>query len=183
MVVCGMSLGHADPAADYPAAVLALDAEITAVGPKGTRKIAARDFFVDLLTTQLGAGEILSEVRVPVQGGGTGSAYAKLAQPASGFALCGVAAAVRMNGKRAEQVAVGVTGVSAKAYRAEAVEKALAGAACTEKEIAEAAGHAADAIDVLGDLHASADYRRQMASVFAKRAIAAAAARAMGKRA
>jgi len=178
----GGSLAHADPAADYPAAILALDAEMTAVSGSGSRKLPAADFFVDLLTTQLRPGEILTEVRIPIRSAGTGSAYEKLAQPASGFALCGVAAVIRLDSKgQAEHVAVGITGVGAKAYRAPGVEKALRGAKCGEKEIAAAARHAATGVDALGDLHASADYRKEMAIVYARRAIARAVARATGK--
>ncbi len=177
----GGSLAHADPAADYPAAILALGAEMTAANSSGTRKIAAADFFVDLLSTSLRPGEILTEVRIPSQSSGTGAAYAKLAQPASGFALCGVAAVARVAKGHVEHIAVGVTGVAAKAYRAAGVEKALAGKTDGESEIAAAAKHAADGVEVLGDLHASADYRRAMAAVYARRAIAKAVARATGK--
>jgi carbon-monoxide dehydrogenase medium subunit len=180
----GGNLAHADPAADYPAAVLALDAELVVTSSAGKRTIPAAEFFVDLLSTQMRAGEILTEVRVPVQGARCGSAYAKLAQQASGFALCGVAACVRLNGKgAAEHVRVGVTGVGVKAYRATAVEQALQGRIPESQAIQEAARHAADNVDVLADLHASADYRRAMALVYARRALTAAAARAAGKRA
>src|SRR5581483_5151750 len=88
----GGSLAHADPAGDLPAAVLALGAEIKAVGKNGARTIAADDFFVDLLTTALGADEILTEVRIPALSGRTGVSYKKFAQPASRYAICGVAA-------------------------------------------------------------------------------------------
>lgn len=180
----GGSLAHADPAADYPAPILALESEIVAQGSSGKRIIRAEEFFVDLLTTRLRPGEILTEVRVPIPPARTGGAYAKLAQPASGFALCGVAAVLQLNGQgMAERVRVGVTGVGAKAYRAAGVESALTGQACGEKEIRAAAQHAADGVDVLGDLHASSDYRREMASVYVRRAVTQAAARAAGKRA
>jgi len=178
----GGSLAHADPAADYPASILALAAEMVATSSSGSRKIVAAEFFVDLLTTQLRPGEILTEVRIPVQAAGTGAAYEKLAQPASGFALCGVAAVVRLDGGgKVADAAVGVTGVGAKAFRATGVENALRGARCGEKEIAAAAGHAAAGIEVLGDLHASSDYRKEMATVYARRALTRAAARAAGK--
>ncbi len=177
----GGSLAHADPAADYPAAILALGAEMAAVSSSGSRKISSSEFFVDLLSTQLRPGEILTEVRVPSRRSGAGSAYAKLAQPASGFALCGVAAVVGMARGRVEHVAIGVTGVAAKAYRATSLENSLAGGKCTDAEIAAAVKHAADGVEVLGDLHASVDYRRAMAAVYARRAITKAAARALGK--
>jgi len=179
----GGSLAHADPAADYPAAILALDAEIVAASTAGTRTIPAREFFVDMLTTQLRPGEILSQVRIPPLAPGTGTAYAKLHQPASGFAIVGVAARVTLNKGKIEDVAVGLTGVGPKACRAEAVEKALRGKKVTPKLLADAARHAAQGIEPLSDLHASAEYRREMAAVFARRALERAFARAQGKKA
>jgi len=180
----GGSLAHADPAADYPAAILALDAEIVARSTAGERIIAATEFFVDLLTTQLRPGEMLTEVRVPVHAARTGCAYAKLHQPASGFAVVGVAARVTLSANGTmEQVAVGVTGVAAKAYRATAVEKALLGKKAGEKLLGEAARSTAKGVDVLSDLHASRDYRKEMAAVFARRALEKAIARAAGKKA
>src|SRR5713226_3625254 len=175
----GGSLAHADPAADYPAAILALDAEILAASTSGTRTIAAREFFVDMLTTQLRPGEILSQVRVPPLAPRTGTAYGKLHQPASGFAVVGVAARITIGkGGKIEDVAVGVTGVGPKAYRAEAVEKALRGKKPSPKLLADAARHAAHGIEPLSDLHASAEYRREMAAVFTRRVLERALARA-----
>jgi carbon-monoxide dehydrogenase medium subunit len=180
----GGSLAHADPAADYPAAILALDAELVATSAAGTRTLAAGEFFVDLLTTQLRPGEIVTEVRVPADGGRTGTAYSKLHQPASGFAVVGVAARVMLSAKGViEGAAVGVTGVAAKAYRATTVEKALTGKKPSEKLLAEAVRGAAKGVDVLSDLHASRDYRREMAAVFARRALGRALERAAGKKA
>ena len=178
----GGSLAHADPAADYPASILVLDAEIVAATSGGTRTIAAREFFVDMLTTQLRHGEILTQVRVPIQKGRTGAAYKKLFQPASGFAIVGVAARLSLgaNGK-IESAAIGITGLGPKAYRAEAAEKALVGKKPGEKEIASAAKLAPRGVEPLGDLHASANYRREMAIVFARRALQAAASIASGK--
>jgi carbon-monoxide dehydrogenase medium subunit len=180
----GGSLAHADPAADYPAAILALEAEIVAASAAGTRTLAAAEFFVDLLTTQLRPGEIVTEVRVPVNGLGAGTAYAKLHQPASGYAVVGVAARVMLSAKGViEKTVVGITGVAAKAYRATAVEKVLAGKKPSEKLLVEAVRGAAKGVDVLSDLHASREYRREMASVFARRALERALARAAGKQA
>jgi carbon-monoxide dehydrogenase medium subunit len=175
----GGSLAHADPAADYPASILALDAEIVALSSAGTRTIPATEFFVDLLTTQLRPGEILTEIRVPVLAARTGTAYQKLHQPASGFAIVGAAARVALsrNGK-IEDVAVGITGLGAKAYRATAVERALRNKAISPKLLADAARHAARGVDPLSDIHASAEYRREMAAVYARRALERAIARA-----
>jgi len=169
MGTIGGSLAHADPAADYPAAILALDAEIDVAGPKGKRTIRAGDFFVDLLTTALAPNELIVEIRVPVTPKTV--AYVKTEQKASGFALAGVAAVISPAGVR-----VGVTGVAAKAYRATGVEQALNGKT-TADAIALAAAHATDGVDRLSDIHASADYRAQLALVNTKRALEKAAAR------
>jgi aerobic carbon-monoxide dehydrogenase medium subunit len=179
----GGSLAHADPAADYPAAILALEAEIVAASTGGTRTIPAEEFFVDMLTTQLRPGEILSQVRVPALAPRTGTAYAKLHQPASGFAIVGVAARITVNQGEIEDVAVGITGLGPKAYRARAVEKALRGKKLATKLLADAARSAAQGVEPLSDLHASADYRREMAAVFTRRALERALVRAQGKKA
>lgn len=179
----GGSLAHADPAADYPAAILALDAEILAASTSGTRTIPAREFFVDMLTTQLRPGEILSQVRVPGLAARTGTAYCKLHQPASGFAVVGVAARITVSRSgKIEDVAVGITGLGPKAFRADAVEKALSGKKVSPKLLVEAARHAAHGIEPLSDLSASSEYRREMAAVFTRRALERAIARACGKR-
>ena len=178
----GGSLAHADPAADYPAAILALDAEMIVANTGGTRTISATEFFVDMLTTALRAGEILSQVRITPREPGTGAAYEKMHQPASGFAIVGVAARLKVakDGK-IEKAAVGVTGLGPKAYRAADVERELTGKKGSAKVFAEAAHYAATGIEPLSDMHASADYRREMAAVYARRAIEKAFARAQGK--
>lgn len=178
----GGSLAHADPAADYPAAILALGAEMVVQSISGKRTIPAEKFFVDLLATGIRPGEILTEVRVPVRRDDEGSAYFKFHQPASGFAIVGAAARITMGkGVKIEDIALGMTGVGSKAYRATAVEKALSGKNVSEKLIAEACTKAAQGVDPLSDIFASADYRREMASVFARRAISSAIERATGK--
>ncbi len=178
----GGSLAHADPAADYPAAILALEAEMAASSSSGTRTIAARKFFVDMLTTQLRPGEILTQVRLPVLGPKTGTAYVKLPQPASGFAIAGAAAVVtRGKAGKIDSVAIGLTGVGPKACRADAVERALRGKQPSAKLLREAAAQAAAGVDALADLHASAEYRRAMAVVLTRRALERALQRANGK--
>ncbi len=177
----GGSLAHADPAADYPAAVLALDVEIIAASTAGARTIPVGEFFLDMLTTALRPGEILSHVRVVPLAPHTGTAYEKLHQPASGFAIVGVAARLVLGkGETIEDAAIGVTGLGPKAFRAAAVEQALRGKKASSKLFAEAATHAAQGIEPLSDLHASADYRREMASVYTRRALERAFARAQG---
>ncbi len=177
----GGSLAHADPAADYPAAVLALDAELVASSSAGTRTIAAGDFFVDMMTTRLRPGEILTEVRLPVLPRGSGWAYRKLHQPASGFALVGVAVRVRLEQGRLAEAAIGVTGLAPRPFRATAAEQVLLGRRPAAKLVAEAAAHVADGVEPLADLHASADYRRAAAIAYARQALEAALARAQGR--
>ena len=171
----GGSAAHADPAGDWPAAILALNAELVAVSKNGERTIKANDFFVDLLTTALEPGEILREIRINKTNGRTGQAYTKMHHPASGFAVVGVAASLTLNGNGAcDRASIGITGVSSKAYRPTAVESLLSGAILNEQMIAAVAAHAADGIDINGDLFASADYRRHLAKIYTKRAIEAA---------
>ena len=162
----GGSLAHADPAGDWPAAMLALDAEIELAGPKGRRTVRAGAFFVDLLQTALAPDEVLCEIRVPATSRSV--AYEKTEQKASGFALAGVAVLVGSGG----EVRVGVTGVGPKAYRATAVEGALRGqTAPTAEAIARAARHAADGVAALGDIHASPEFRVHLAQINTRRAL------------
>jgi carbon-monoxide dehydrogenase medium subunit len=177
----GGSLVHADPAADYPAAVLALDAEIVAQGAGGTRTIRAEQFFVDLLTTALAPGELLVAVRVAPMGPRTGSAYLKVHHPASGFAVVGAAAVVTLaeNGQIAD-ARLGVTGISAKAFRAGATEQHLRGRQPDANTLRAAAEKITDGVEALEDLHASAEYRAELGRVYGRRALAKAVERARG---
>src|SRR6266571_8405227 len=175
----GGSVAHSDPAGDWPAAVIALNAELVVASKNGERSIKADDFFVDLLTTALGPGEILREIRIGKPQGRSGQGYVKMHHPASGFAVVGVAANLLLDGDSGcQKASVGITGVSSKAYRAAAVESALSGRTLDQNAIADAAARATEGIDVNGDLFASDDYRRHLAQVFAKRAITAATGRA-----
>lgn len=175
----GGAAAHADPAADYPAALLALDAEFKLVSCGGERVVPAGSFFVDMMTTALRSGEILAEVRFDADPKGAGSAYKKLHQPASGFAIVGVATRLVLAADgTCRDVRVGITGVAAKPYRATGVESELRGKKLDEKAIARAAAGAARGTEPLADLHASARYRAAMAEVFTRRALAAALARA-----
>jgi len=174
----GGSVAHADPAGDWPAAIIALGAEMIAISKNGERTINADDFFVDLLTTALEPGEILREIRISRTNGRSGHAYAKMHHPASGFAVVGVAANLSLSADgHCERASIGVTGVSAKVYRASAVESALSGAKLDAQAISNASAHAADGVDINGDLFASADYRRHLAIVYTRRAIEAAIGR------
>src|SRR2546421_1087000 len=147
----GGSLAHSDPAGDWPAAIIALNAEIVAVSKKGERTIKADNFFVDMLTTALERAEILREIRINRSNGSSGTAYVKMHHPASGFAVVGVAANLLLGGDGGcEQASVGITGVSSKAYRAAAVESSLTGGPLDDKTIAGAAARATEGTDVNG---------------------------------
>jgi len=171
----GGSLAHSDPAGDWPAAIIALNAEIVIVSKSGERTIKADDFFVDFLTTALKPGEILREIRINRTNGRTGQAYVKLHHPASGFAVVGVAANLSLNGDgTCDRASIGITGVAAKAYRARDVETALNNTKLNIDTIKNAASHATDGTDTNGDLFASAEYRRHLARVYTQRAVSAA---------
>ena len=173
----GGSVAHADPSADYPAALQALEAQIVLRGVKSERSVSADDFFVDTFTTSLEPGEIVSEVVVPVDDASTGTSYRKAPQPASGFAMVGIAVRVRKSGGKISMIRIGVTGVGNRAYRASAAEKALEGKAESAGDVQAAAALVTQGIDANSDLHASPKYRRHLASVYAARAINAALAK------
>jgi aerobic carbon-monoxide dehydrogenase medium subunit len=174
----GGALAHADAAADYPAAILALDATIVAKGSRGERRIPAREFFLDFLTTALQPDEVLIEVRASVPVEGHGWSYQKLANQASGYAIVGVGAVVVVDDGTCADIRVGVTGTAAVAWRAEATEAALRGKRLENGAVAAAAELVDDGIDALDDLHGSAEYRRRVTRGLTRRAILVAAGRA-----
>lgn len=171
----GGSLAHADPAADYPAVMLAVDAEILMQGPDGGRIVSAADFFQGLFTVDLSADEIITAIRFsPTRT----ASYAKLYQRASRFAIVGVAAALDVADGAVRSARVGLTGAGSHAVRLTAVEEALVGRAATPEAVAETAeGAGAGLEDVNDDIHASEAYRRAMIPVFTKRALVGAVAR------
>jgi carbon-monoxide dehydrogenase medium subunit len=175
----GGSLSHCDPGADLPAAMLALGARMKAVGPGGERFINAEDFFVDMLTTSLEPGEVLTEVRVPVIGANQGSAYEKFPQPASRFALAGAAVLVTVQNGQITAARVGLTGAAPVALRLPAVEAALIGE--SPAIIPAAAEKAAEGWEPNSDIHASAEYRQHLAKVMVRRALEQAVAVAQGQ--
>jgi carbon-monoxide dehydrogenase medium subunit len=168
----GGSCVHADPAGDWPAAMLALDAEFEIGSPRGNRTVVAKDFFVDMLTSAVQPDEILKFIRVPVTA--KTAAYVKFAQKASGFAIAGIATVLD---KARKDVAIAVTGVAAKVYRAAAAESSLRGLELSATTIATAAQKVADGVDPLSDIHASSEFRAHLARVQAKRALELAASR------
>jgi aerobic carbon-monoxide dehydrogenase medium subunit len=168
----GGSLAHADPAADWPPVVLALDAQLELAGPNGTRRVAATDFFEGLMQTAIGRGEVLRAISVKATGKSV--AYVKTEQKASGFAMCGVAVVIDSGAKR---VAVAITGIAESAYRAAQVEQALAGGDVTPDRIAAASDRAAAGVQPLADIHGSEEYRAHLARVNTRRALEQAVSR------
>ena len=178
----GGSLAHADPAADFPTVMVALEATLTATGPKGDREIAADKFFKDLFTTALKRDEILTSIGVPAYGGmkGMGGAYLKHRHPASSYAVVGVAAMVGLEGGKVTRVSLVVGGVTANPMHIKAAEAALMGMEPTEANFAAAAEKVGEMKAMMSDVYASAEYRTHLAKVLARRALMLAAERAKG---
>lgn len=178
----GGNVAHADPASDLPTILTALRAKFRIAGADGRRTVDADDFFVDLFETALADNEVLIGVGVAAEGAGTGSAYAKLFNPASRYAMVGAAVSVTIADGVCSAVSAAVGGLTVKATRAASVEAVLVGKPLNEGTIAAAAAAVANDLgdDVMGDMHASADYRRQMAPVMMQQALESAAARANG---
>lgn len=174
----GGSVAHADQAADWPAVIIALNAEIVAVGPKGERVIKADEFFVELMTTALEPTEVMKEIRFATPKGKFGHAYLKHRHPASGFAVVGIAVNLTAEGSKCGSCSIGITGVSPKPYRAGSVERALKGASLDAKSLAAAAEHVADGVGTNSDLYATGEYRKHLAQVYTRRALETAASRA-----
>lgn len=173
----GGSVAHADPAADYPAALLALETQVVLAGASGERTLSLDDFLVDTFTTALEPGEIVREIVVPVEREGAGYNYQKVLQPASGFAIVGIAVRLVKEAGQISMARVGVTGLSPKPYRALNVEAALEGKAGSVEDIQQASAIIADGVEANRDIHASADYRKHLARVYAMRAFAVASSR------
>lgn len=168
----GGALAHADPAADMTAVVLALGGTIKARGPRGEREIPADDFFVDMLQTQLDQDEILTAISLPPQTGKVGMAYEKFKHPASGYAIVGVAAVVRLDERGAiAECRIGVTGAGPRPQRATLAENMLTGQTPTVDGISAAAEQAASGLELLGDLAASEEFRAHLVRVHARRAL------------
>jgi carbon-monoxide dehydrogenase medium subunit len=176
----GGSLAHADPAAELPAAALALGAELVATGTAGTRNIPAAEFLRGPFTTALEPGEILTEIRLPVWPGG--HAFIEYARIHANFAVVAAAALVALDGGRIGRAALVLTGVAPTAIRATAAEQALTGAAADAATTAAAADAAVQGLTPAGDLHASPPTRLALARSLARRAIQTAISRAQNER-
>jgi carbon-monoxide dehydrogenase medium subunit len=174
MGTIGGSIAHADPAADYPAALLALEARIRIVSAHSDRTVEAADFFQDAFTTAVEPGEIVLELQVPVEETSEGYRYEKVAHPASGFAVVGVAVRVKKSGGKVSMARIGVTGMSPRAFRDRGAEQLLESGG----DIARATAVIGEGQEANADLYASAEYRRHLVRIHAARALAVAITRA-----
>lgn len=170
----GGSIAHADPAADWPAVLLASDATIVVKGSGGQREVASTDFFTGFYMTDLKDGELILEIRVPKPPAGSKSSYQKFMQPASRFAIVGCAAVITTDGSSCSRARVGMTGVADGPYRATDVEDALTGKSLDEGTVESACAGAAEGQSVMSDHFASEHYREHLARVYARRSVMAA---------
>lgn len=177
----GGNISHADPGSDLPTVLTALGAKIHVASANEKRIIAASDFFIGVVETALRGGEIVTAIEVPSPVPGSGSAYAKLENPASRYAMVGVAAAVRIQNGKCVAAGVAVGGLIPAARKAPAAEALLIGRTMDPGVIAAAAEAVQKDLgdNILNDIHAGVDYRKSMVTVFAKRALSAAVERAM----
>ena len=177
----GGNIAHADPASDLPTVLLALDAKIHVAGPAGERAIPASEFFQGMMTTALGSDEILTAIEVPAKQAGQGMAYVKFRHPASGYAVVGVAAAVSVADGTCTSARVAIGGLLPAAVRCAAVERTVEKQRISSESVARAASEVRAVLsdgDVMGDIFASAEYRKAIAPVYVGRALTSASARA-----
>jgi carbon-monoxide dehydrogenase medium subunit len=166
----GGSLVHGDPASDLPAVLLAAEGSVTASGPDGERSIQAGELFQDYMETAVAADEIVTEVRVPALDG-WGFGYQKFNRRAEDWAMVAVSALVLARDGVCEDVRIGLTNMGSTPLRARAVEEALRGQPLDADRIGSAAEQAAEGTNPVGDLNATADYKRHLARVMCRRAL------------
>jgi carbon-monoxide dehydrogenase medium subunit len=167
----GGSLAHADPAADWPAVIVASGAKIKIHGPDGARTVDAGDFFTGFYTTAVGESDVLTSIHVPIPPAGSKSTYQKFPQPASRYALVGCAVQLTMDGDTVSDCSIGFTGVSDAAFRDSNAEAALKGKSLNDESIQAAADACAQDVDIMSDHFASEEYRKHLAGVFLRRAL------------
>lgn len=180
LATLGGNLAHADPANDHPAAMLAYEAQVVAVGPGGERVIPCTEFFVDLFTTSLAPDEILTEVRIPAPAAGSGGAYEKLERKVGDFATAAVAVQLTLAGGQIASAGIGLTNVGPVPIKATAAEAALVGQAPDDAALRQAAALAAEAAQPSADPRGSVEYKRSLVKTLALRALRRAVARAQG---
>jgi carbon-monoxide dehydrogenase medium subunit len=162
---------HADPAAEYPAIVLALDAELVILKDSGARRVAAHDFFIGPLETVLQPGELLAEIRIPGRQTNEGFGFEEVSRRRGDFALVGVAAKVRVSGARIESAALAICGLEEGAIRVPLAEQALIGMKASPDAVRDAMAIGTNALSAQTDLHATAEYRLHLARVLGHRAL------------
>ncbi len=172
----GGNLAHADPASDWATVLTALGATVSAQGPAGSRTIAVADLIEDAFATVLGENELITTVSVPALAANQRAEYAKMAHPASFYAVVGGAVVVTMDGDRCTAASVAVGGLTPRPVKAPAVEQALSGTTLTMDSIADATARLGDdlsaaGVDIIGDVFASADFRSNIAPVEVKHAL------------
>jgi carbon-monoxide dehydrogenase medium subunit len=175
----GGNVAHADPASDLPTVLAAAGARFVSAGERGSQTVGVEQFFTGFMTTALGGRDLLTAIEIPAQDAGQASAYVKFEHPASRYAVIGVAAVLAVDGGRCASAAIALGGLVPTPIRATTVERALAGQALSDDALTKAAAQVAADLgtDIVGDLYASADYRKAVAPVWVKRALTAAAAR------
>lgn len=179
----GGSLAHADPAAEYPAVALVLDAELLLQGPSGQRSVSAEEFFVSYLTTALASNEIITEIRFSPGPPTSGWAFEEFARRHGDFALVGVAGVIDTEGEQCRTARLAAAGVGPTPIRLRAAEDILVQQGVTEQSIQHAAAKAAELVEPDSDIHASADFRRHLTQVLTRRAIQRALERGQEQRA
>jgi aerobic carbon-monoxide dehydrogenase medium subunit len=170
----GGSLAHADPAAEYPALAVAVDASLEVVGPAGSRRIPASDFFMSTWVTAMEPDEVLVAAHFPVWAGSCGWAVAEVARRAGDFAMCGAVCGVQLDGQRVSRAALALFGVDTVPSRARTIETAITGAVVDDLDLADIGAELAATLDPPDDLHASGEQRRRMAKVLVPQVLAAA---------
>lgn len=170
----GGSLAHADPAAEYPATAMALDASFEIVGPSGSRRVPAADFFVSTWVTAMEPDEVLVAAHFPIWSGNCGWAVAEVARRAGDFAMCGAVCGIQLDGPRVSRAALALFGVGSAPVRAHAIESALTGTAFDDLDLPNIGAELAASLDPPGDLHASGDQRKKMAKALVPQVLAAA---------
>ncbi|MBV8070914.1 MAG: xanthine dehydrogenase family protein subunit M [Acidobacteriaceae bacterium] len=172
LATVGGNLAHGDPANDHPATMLALDAEIVATGPQGERIIPVKDFFVAIFTTALRPEEILTEIRIPMNGSRRGGAYLKVERKVGDYATAGVAVQVTLNDRGdVQRAGIGLTNVGPTPIKATGAEGALAGKQLTDEGIAEAARRASEEAQPSSDLRGPAEYKTALVQELTRRAL------------
>jgi len=174
----GGSIAHADPAAEYPAVLTALEGEVVVQGPRGERTLRPLDFFQTYLTTSLAPDEILTEVRLPALPAGAGWAFEEFSRRHGDFAIVGIAALVVSDGSRCRRARLAAAGANPVPIRLRAAEEILERDGLSDEAIAAAAAKASELVEPDSDIHASADYRRHLAGVLTARALKRARVRA-----